>query len=249
MVTHDRYFLDRVANRIVEVDHGNLYNYPGSYSEFVKLKEERQNMALATQRKRKSLLRTELEWLSRGARARSTKQKAHIDRIKAMQEMKDIQEERRVAMDSVASRMGNKTIEVSGLCKSYGDKKLIDNYEYIFLKNDRIGIIGPNGCGKSTLLKMIYGNVEPDAGTIEIGQTIRMGYFSQENEEMDLIASAGIAENEIKLGRDEYFVLGDNCNNSEDSRSANVGPVLRSTIVGEAWFHFGNGTDGWGLIH
>lgn len=185
MVTHDRYFLDRVANRIVEVDHGNLYNYPGSYSEFVKLKEERQNMALATQRKRKSLLRTELEWLSRGARARSTKQKAHIDRIKAMQEMKDIQEERRVAMDSVASRMGNKTIEVSGLCKSYGDKKLIDNYEYIFLKNDRIGIIGPNGCGKSTLLKMIYGNVKPDAGTIEIGQTIRMGYFSQENEEMD----------------------------------------------------------------
>ena len=185
MVTHDRYFLDRVANRIVEVDHGNLYNYPGSYSEFVKLKEERQNMALATQRKRKSLLRTELEWLSRGARARSTKQKAHIDRIKAMQEMKDIQEERRVAMDSVASRMGNKTIEVSGLCKSYGDKKLIDNYEYIFLKNDRIGIIGSNGCGKSTLLKMIYGNVEPDAGTIEIGQTIRMGYFSQENEEMD----------------------------------------------------------------
>ena len=96
MVTHDRYFLDRVANRIVEVDHGNLYNYPGSYSEFVKLKEERQNMALATQRKRKSLLRTELEWLSRGARARSTKQKAHIDRIKAMQEMKDIQEERRL---------------------------------------------------------------------------------------------------------------------------------------------------------
>lgn len=185
MVTHDRYFLDRVANRIVEVDHGKLYNYPGSYSEFVKLKEERQNMELATQRKRKSLLRTELEWLSRGARARSTKQKAHIDRIKAMQEMKDIQEERRVAMDSVASRMGNKTIEVTGLCKSYGDKKLIENYNYIFLKNDRIGIIGPNGCGKSTLLKMIYGNVEPDAGTIEIGQTIRMGYFSQENEEMD----------------------------------------------------------------
>ena len=185
MVTHDRYFLDRVANRIVEVDHGKLYNYPGSYSAFVKLKEERQNMELATQRKRKSLLRTELEWLSRGARARSTKQKAHIDRIKAMQEMKDIQEERRVAMDSVASRMGNKTIEVSGLCKSYGDRKLIENYEYIFLKNDRIGIIGPNGCGKSTLLKMIHSDVTPDAGTIEIGQTIRMGYFSQENEEMD----------------------------------------------------------------
>lgn len=185
MVTHDRYFLDRVVNRIVEVDQGKLYNYPGNYSEFVQLKEERQNMELATQRKRKSLLRTELEWLRRGARARSTKQKAHIDRIKAMQEMKDIQEEKRVAMDSVASRMGNKTIEVTGLSKSYGGRRLISDYNYIFLKNDRIGIIGPNGCGKTTLLKMLHGNVKPDAGSIEIGQTIRMGYFSQENEYMD----------------------------------------------------------------
>lgn len=185
MVTHDRYFLDRVVNRIVEVDQGKLYSYPGNYSEFVRLKEERQNMALATERKRKSLLRTELEWLSRGARARSTKQKAHIDRIKAMQEIKDIQEEKRVLLDSVASRMGNKTIELSDISKSYGEKKLIKGYNYIFLKNDRIGIIGPNGCGKTTLLKMIHGNVKPDTGTIEIGQTIRMGYFSQENEYMD----------------------------------------------------------------
>lgn len=185
MVTHDRYFLDRVVNRIVEVDQGKLYSYPGNYSEFVRLKEERQNMALATERKRKSLLRTELEWLSRGARARSTKQRAHIDRIKAMQEIKDIQEEKRVLLDSVASRMGNKTIELSNISKSYGDKKLIKDYNYIFLKNDRIGIIGPNGCGKTTLLKMIHGNVKPDTGTIEIGQTIRMGYFSQENEYMD----------------------------------------------------------------
>ncbi len=185
MVTHDRYFLDRVVNRIVEVDQGKLYNYPGNYSEFVRLKEERQNNELATQRKRKSILRTELEWLKRGARARSTKQKAHIDRIKAMKEMKDIQEEKRVAMDSVASRMGNKTIEVSGISKSYGAKKLIEDYTYIFLKNDRIGIIGPNGSGKTTLMKIIHRNVEPDAGTIEIGQTIRMGYFSQENEYMD----------------------------------------------------------------
>lgn len=185
MVTHDRYFLDRVANRIVEVDQGKLYNYPGNYSEFVRLKEERQNMELATERKRKNLLRTELEWLHRGARARSTKQKAHIDRIKAMQEIQDIQETRRVALDSVSSRMGNKTIELSGISKSYGDKKLIEDYNYIFLRNDRIGIIGPNGCGKSTLLKIINGIVKPDAGTVEIGQTIRIGYFSQENEYMD----------------------------------------------------------------
>ena len=185
MVTHDRYFLDRVVNRIVEVDNGKLYSYPGNYSEFVRLKEERQNMALATERKRKSLLRTELEWLSRGARARSTKQKAHIDRIKAMQEIQDIQEEKRVSMSSVASRMGNKTIELSDISKSYGKRILIKDYNYIFLKNDRIGIIGPNGCGKTTLLKIINGIVRPDTGTVEIGKTIRVGYFSQENEYMD----------------------------------------------------------------
>ena len=185
MVTHDRYFLDRVATRIVEVDKGNLYSYPGNYSEFVRLKEARQSMELATERKRKSLLRTELEWLSRGARARSTKQKAHIDRIKAMQEIKDIQEEKRVAFSSVSSRMGNKTIELSNISKSYGERKLMEDYNYIFLKNDRIGIIGPNGCGKTTLLKIINGIVKPDTGSVEIGQTIKIGYFSQENEYMD----------------------------------------------------------------
>ena len=185
MVTHDRYFLDRVVNRIVEVDSGKLYNYPGNYSEFVRLKEERQNIALATERKRKSLLRTELEWLHRGARARSTKQKAHIDRIKAMQEIKDIEAEKRVILDSISTRMGNKTIELSDISKSYGDKKLLADYNYIFLKNDRIGIIGPNGCGKTTLLRMINGIVKPDTGSVEIGQTIKIGYFSQENEYMD----------------------------------------------------------------
>lgn len=185
MVTHDRYFLDRVATRIVEVDQGKIYSYPGNYSQFVRLKEERQSMALATERKRKSILKTELEWLSRGARARSTKQKAHIDRIKAMQELRDIQEEKRVSMDSVASRMGNKTIELAGISKSYDGRKVIEDYNYIFLKNDRIGIIGPNGCGKSTLLRIINGIVKPDAGSLDIGQTIRMGYFSQENEYMD----------------------------------------------------------------
>ena len=185
MVTHDRYFLDRVSNRIVEVDQGALYHYPGNYSEFVRLKEERQNIALATEKKRKNLLRTELEWLHRGARARSTKQKAHIDRIKAMQEMKDIQEEKQVAMDSVVTRMGNKTIELYHISKAYGSKVLIQDYNYIFLKNDRIGIIGPNGCGKSTLLKIIDGILEPDTGSVDVGQTIKIGYFSQENEYMD----------------------------------------------------------------
>lgn len=185
MVTHDRYFLDRVSNRIVEVDKGKLYQYPGNYSEFLRLKEAREDIALATQKKRKNLLRTELQWLQRGARARSTKQKAHIDRIKAMQEMKDIQEEKKVAMDSIVTRMGNKTIEMEHISKSYGQKLLIDDFNYIFLKNDRIGIVGPNGCGKSTLLKILNGIVEPDAGHVEIGQTIKIGYFSQENEYMD----------------------------------------------------------------
>ncbi|MCQ2508145.1 MAG: ABC-F family ATP-binding cassette domain-containing protein [Dorea sp.] len=185
MVTHDRYFLDRVSNRILEVDKGKLYTYPGNYSEFVRLKEERQNMAIATEKKRKNILRTELEWLHRGARARSTKQKAHIDRIRAMQEMKDIEEEKRVFMSSVSSRMGNKTIELSGISKSYGEKHLIEDFNYIFLKNDRIGMIGPNGCGKTTLLKIINGLVRPDQGSVEIGQTIKIGYFSQENEYMD----------------------------------------------------------------
>ena len=185
MVTHDRYFLDRIVTRIVEVDKGRLYSYPGSYSEFVRLKEERQNMELATERKRKSILRVELQWLMRGARARSTKQKAHIDRIHAMQEIADIQAERRVEMSSMASRMGKKTIEMSGISKSYGDKVLIKDYNYIFLRDDRIGIVGPNGCGKSTLLNILTGKIPADSGTIEIGQTVKIGYFGQTNEAMD----------------------------------------------------------------
>ena len=174
MVTHDRYFLDRIATRIVEVDKGKLYSYPGNYAKFVELKEERQNMALATERKRKSLLRTELEWLHRGARARSTKQKAHIDRIQAMQEMKDIQEEKQVLLTSTASRMGNKTIELSDISKSYGNHLLIRDYNYIFLKNDRIGIIGPNGCGKTTLIKLLMRFYDVNGGCIKVdGHDIR----------------------------------------------------------------------------
>ena len=185
MVTHDRYFLDRVVNRIVEVDKGQIYTYPGNYSEFVKLKAEREEIALSAQKKRKNILRTELAWLKRGARARSTKQKAHIDRIRAMQEIKDIEEEQRVLMSSVSGRMGNQTLELMDISKSYGERCLIRDYTYIFLKNDRIGIIGPNGCGKTTLLKIINGIVKPDTGSVTVGQTIKIGYFSQENEYMD----------------------------------------------------------------
>lgn len=185
LVTHDRYFLDRVVTRIVEVDKGQLYSYPGSYSEFVRLKADRQNMEIASERKRQSILRTELEWLHRGARARSTKQKAHIERIEQMQEQKAPEKEVQVQMSSIASRLGKKTIEVNEVGKSYGGRDLFHDFSYIFLKNDRIGIIGPNGCGKSTLVKIITGNLKPDSGTIEVGDTIKIGYFSQENEYMD----------------------------------------------------------------
>lgn len=185
MVTHDRYFLDSIVTRIVEIERGKLYSYPGSYAEYLMLKAERQNMEIAAERKRQSLLRTELAWLSRGARARSTKQKAHIDRIRAMQEKQGPIAEVSVQMDSVSSRMGKTTIELDGICKAYGARNLIEDFTYIFLKNDRIGIVGPNGCGKSTLLKIINQVVAPDAGDLTIGQTIRIGYFSQENEYMD----------------------------------------------------------------
>lgn len=185
MITHDRYFLDSVTNRIVELDKGKLYSYQTNYQGFIKLKAERLEMAAASERKRQSILRVELEWMQRGARARSTKQKAHIQRYEALRDQKAPEIDGKVEMESASSRLGRTTVEIENLCKSYGDKILIQDFTYIFLKNDRIGIIGPNGAGKSTLMKMIAGWVQPDAGTIEIGQTVRMGYFSQENEDMD----------------------------------------------------------------
>ena len=185
MITHDRYFLDSVTNRIVELDKGKLYSYQANYEGFLKLKAERLDMALASERKRQSILRVELEWMQRGARARSTKQKAHIQRYEALRDMDAPEFDREVEMESVSSRLGRTTVEVTDLCKAYGDKVLIRDFSYVFLKNDRIGIIGPNGSGKSTLMKMIAGWVEPDSGTIAIGQTVKLGYFSQENEAMD----------------------------------------------------------------
>ncbi len=185
MVTHDRYFLDRIVDRIVEVEYGNIYSYPGNYADYIALKMQRQSMEQASQRKRKSILKKELAWLARGARARSTKQKAHIQRIETLLAMDGPMEEKRVEMSSASSRMGKKTIELKNLSKSYGEQKLIQDFSYIFLKGDRIGIIGPNGCGKTTLLKIILGQAPSDGGSVEMGETIKVGYFSQDSSHMD----------------------------------------------------------------
>jgi len=185
MVTHDRYFLDRVTNKILEISHGKLYGYVANYSEFLELKAQREEMELASERKRQSILRMEIEWAKRGCRARTTKQKARLERLEALKNGKAPVQDATVELDSIGTRMGKKTIELHGISKSYGEKILIQDFEYILLKNQRLGIIGPNGCGKSTLMKMIMGQVQPDAGQIEIGDTVQIGYFAQEAEEMD----------------------------------------------------------------
>lgn len=185
MVTHDRYFLDRVTNKILEIDHGKLYSYTANYSQFLELKAQREEMELASERKRQSVLRMELEWAKRGCRARTTKQRARLERLEALKNGKAPVRDAEVEMDSAETRMGKKTIELHHISKSYGQKKLIDDFEYIVLKNQRLGIIGPNGCGKSTLMKIITGKEEPDQGTVEIGDTVKIGYFAQEVTEMD----------------------------------------------------------------
>ena len=185
MVTHDRYFLDKVTNRILEISRGKLYGYEANYSKFLEMKAEREEMELASERKRQSVLRMELEWAKRGCRARTTKQKARLELLELLKNGKAPETDRLAEIDSVETRMGKKTIELHHVSKSYGERKLIDDFDYIVLKNQNLGIVGPNGCGKSTLLKMIAGLVEPDEGTIEIGETIRIGYFAQELPEMN----------------------------------------------------------------
>ncbi len=185
MVTHDRYFLDKVTNRIVELDKGKLYSYEANYSKFIELKTLREDIAQAAERKNRSLYRMELEWMMRGARARSTKQKAHIQRFEELRDREKIKTDEKVEMNSLSSRLGRTTIEMDGIAKSFGGRTLIADFSYILLPGDRIGIIGPNGCGKSTLLKIMTGVMEPDSGTVVIGQTVKIGYFSQENEYMD----------------------------------------------------------------
>lgn len=185
LVTHDRYFLDKVTSKILEIDHGKLYTYEGNYSQFLERKAEREEMAVASERKRQSVLRMELEWAKRGCRARSTKQKARLERLEALKQGKSPVAEQSIAMDSVETRMGKKTIELHHVNKSYGEKRIINDFSYIVLRNQRVGIIGPNGCGKSTLLKIIAGQIPPDSGSVEMGETIKIGYFSQEVPDMN----------------------------------------------------------------
>ena len=185
MVTHDRYFLDKVTNRILEVSRGKMYGYEANYTKFLELKADREEREMAAQRKRQSILRIELEWAKRGCRARTTKQKARLDRLESLKNGRAPVQEETVRLDSVETRMGKKTIELSHVGKRFGDRVILEDFSYIFLKNQKVGIVGPNGCGKSTFMKMLANVLEPDTGEIQVGETIRIGYFSQEEQEMD----------------------------------------------------------------
>ena len=185
MVTHDRYFLDRVVNKTIELDRGNMYTYDGNYSQFLELKAEREEREIANERKRQNFLRTELEWVRRGAQARSTKQKARLERFEEVSNMTGPAKKQNVEIAGLSSRLGRKTIEAENICKSFDGKMLINNFSYIVLKHDRIGIIGPNGCGKSTLVNILTGRLEPDEGRVVTGETVKLGIFSQENEHMN----------------------------------------------------------------
>ncbi|MDE6210339.1 MAG: ABC-F family ATP-binding cassette domain-containing protein [Lachnospiraceae bacterium] len=202
MVTHDRYFLDSVCNRIDEIDRGKIYSYKENYSGFLKLKSEREDMLIASDRKRKSILRNELAWILRGARARSTKQKARIERYETMKNTKDFEANGQVEMSSAITRLGKTTVKINNISKAYGDRILINDFSYIFLKNDRIGFIGKNGCGKTTLMKIISGNIIPDSGNIEVGQTVKIGYYSQE---IAASREAGLAYMNPKLRVIDYI--------------------------------------------
>lgn len=186
MVTHDRYFLDRVCNRIVEIHRGKLYQYQTNFEGYLEAKTRREEQEQAAYRKNRNILRIELEWMRRGARARSTKQKAHIQRYEALKgATKAPVQDQKVEMNTVSSRLGKKTLELSGITKSYGQETLISDFGYAFRKKDRIGFVGPNGCGKTTMMKIIMGLEEPDRGEVIKGPTVRIGYFSQENEYLD----------------------------------------------------------------
>ena len=205
MVTHDRYFLDRTVNKILEVSHGSLYEYQSDYSGFLELKAQREEMELASERKRQSILRIETEWAKRGCRARSTKQRARLQRLEELKKGRGPVKEQNVELENQAVRMGKKTLELSHISKSYGEKKLIEDFSYIFLKKQRVGFIGPNGCGKSTLMKIIAGLLGADSGTVEKGETVKIGYFAQEEQEMD--PSQRVIDYVKDIG--EYFKTGE----------------------------------------
>ena len=231
MVTHDRYFLDSVSDRIIEIDKGHIYSYEANYSGFLELKMQREEMALATERKRQSILRTELAWVQRGARARTTKQKARLERYEELKNQSGPLQDGTVELSSAVTRMGKTTVELHDISKAYGSNKLIDNFSYIFLKNDRVGFIGHNGCGKSTLMKIITGALQPDTGRIEIGQTVKISYYAQEigddimdpkqrvidyirdvaefvNTDEGKISAARMLERFLFTGEDQYGLIG-----------------------------------------
>lgn len=182
LVTHDRYFLSRITNHIVEVSNGHLYTYEGNYGDYLEQKEARESLEALQEHKRQQFLRTEIEWIRAGAQARSTKQKGRIQRFEAIAALEAPKDKNVLTLESAATRLGNKTIELSNISKSFDGKILFQNFSYDFMRMDRIGIIGPNGCGKSTLLKIITKQLKPDSGEVSIGETVKIGYFSQMND-------------------------------------------------------------------
>ena len=186
MVTHDRYFLERVVNHITELSRGKLYHYEANYSRYLELKEQRWEMAEASERKRQSILRSEREWILRGCRARTTKSKDRIQRYEALRDQEAPEADDTVQLSAASSRLGRKIIELHQVTKAYDGRPVIENFSYNLLRGDRIGIVGRNGAGKSTLLRMIAGQLAPDSGSVETGSTVKIGHFSQEGRELDL---------------------------------------------------------------
>lgn len=186
MVTHDRYFLDRVTNKIIELDKGNIYSYEGNYDKFIELKSMREDIEVAEERKKRSIYRKELEWIRRGVRARGTKSKSRIEKFEKLRDRDIPQQDSKTEMSSISSRLGKKIIEINHISKNYGSNIIISDFEFLVTKNSRIGIVGKNGAGKTTLLNMISGKLKPDSGVVDIGQTVKLGYFTQESKEMDL---------------------------------------------------------------
>ncbi|MDD3570648.1 MAG: ABC-F family ATP-binding cassette domain-containing protein [Lachnospiraceae bacterium] len=208
MITHDRYFLDRVVNKITELDKGNLYSYYANYSKYLELKAQREDMAQATERKRQAILKKEYAWIMRGARARSTKAKGRIERYEELKTISSPEVDEKVQLSSLSSRLGRKTIELKNISKAFDGRTVINDFSYNIIRNDRIGIVGQNGAGKSTLLNMICGRIKPDSGAVEVGGTVKIGYFSQEGRELDLnervIDFIKNISNEIKTGEGTF---------------------------------------------